>query len=141
MVFQCECCQYSTPFKYTFKQHLGTKKHLAKIKDVPKVSEQDVMEKMRLRIEEQEKTIEEQKEMLDTQTTQIDQMISRLKRVGSNMGNTTNNTVQNIHILLHPDMNLTQLTHYDYQVILKKIQDRDFKQMEKLEDLGIGEDD
>ena len=141
MVFQCECCQYSTPFKYTFKQHLGTKKHLAKIKDEPKASEQDVMEKMRLRIEEQEKTIEEQKEMLDTQTTQIDQMISRLKRVGSNMGNTTNNTVQNIHILLHPDMNLTQLTHYDYQVILKKIQDRDFKQMEKLEDLGIGEDD
>jgi len=139
MVFQCECCQYSTPFKYTFKQHQGTKKHLAKMKDAPKVSEQDVMEKMRLRIEEQEKTIEEQKDMLDLQTTQIDQMISRLKLVGSNMGNTTNNTVQNIHILLHPDMNLTQLTHYHYQTILKKIQDRDFQKLEKLKDLGIGD--
>ena len=142
MVFQCECCQYSTPFKHTFKQHLGTKKHLLKTKE-PETTPDQTMEKMRLKIEEQEKQIEEQKELLDNQTSQIDHMISRLQRIGpnvSNMGNTTNNTVQNIHILLHPDMNLTQLTHYDYQVILKKIQDRDYKQMEKLEDLDIGEE-
>jgi hypothetical protein len=126
MVFQCECCHYSTPFKYALKQHLLTKKHLSKFKDVP-----DELSILKLKIEEQEK-------LIDNQTSQIDDMNNRLRLVGSNMGNTTNNNVQHIHILLHPDMHLTKLTNYDYQVILKKIQERDFSKMERL-DLGIGE--
>jgi len=134
MVFECECCHYSTPFRYALKQHLLTKKHLLKIKDVP--DELSELSKLKLKIEEQEKLIEEQKDMLDNQTSHIDHMISRLQQIpfGSNMGNTTNNNVQNIHILLHPDMHLTRLTKYDYQVILKKIQDKDYEKIENGEE-------
>ena len=135
MVFQCDCCHYSTPFRYTYKQHILTKKHQLKIKEVPV---EDEVSKLKLKIEEQEKLIEVQQSLLDNQTSQIDHMISRIQEIGpmmgSNMGNTTNNNVQNIHILLHPDMHMTQLTKYDYQVILKKIQDREFEKIEEVDE-------
>ena len=125
MVFQCECCQYSTPFKYTLKQHMATKRHLLKMKDAP-----DQKDVLRLKIEEHEKMIEDL-------LSQIEKL--KIRRVNDSF-NTTNHNVQNIHILLHPDMNLTQLTHYDYQVILKKIQDRDFQKLESIESLeGLGD--
>jgi len=142
MVFECECCDYSTPFKYVFKQHMGTKKHLNNLKkmnalediqkditkDIPK---EETMETMRLKIEEQKNTIED---LLG----QIEKL--KTKQVNGSF-NTTNNNVQNIHMLLHPDMHLVQLTKYDYNIILKKIQDRDFQKVESLESMQAGEDE
>jgi hypothetical protein len=120
---------------------MGTKKHLNNLKkmnalediqkditkDIPK---EETMETMRLKIEEQKNTIED---LLG----QIEKL--KTKQVNGSF-NTTNNNVQNIHMLLHPDMHLVQLTKYDYNIILKKIQDRDFQKLERLDDLGLGEE-
>jgi hypothetical protein len=121
---------------------MGTKKHLNNLKkmnaldeatkdiqkDIPK---EETMETMRLKIEEQKNTIED---LLG----QIEKL--KTKQVNGSF-NTTNNNVQNIHMLLHPDMHLVQLTKYDYNIILKKIQDRDFEKVESLESMQAGEDE
>jgi hypothetical protein len=91
------------------------------MKDAP-----DQKDVLLLKIEEHEKTIEDL-------LSQIEQL--KIRRVNDSF-NTTNHTVQNIHILLHPDMNLTQLTQYDYSVILKKIQERDFQKVESIGEFG-----
>lgn len=147
MVFVCECCQYSTPFKYTLKQHMSTKRHLLKMENALKEKEKDTetdtevkelkvndkeIQDLRRKVQEQESLIEVQQQMLDGQTNQLEQLLRKLE-VFSSMHtghtNTTSTNVQNIHILLHPDMNLSQLTKYEYQVILKKIQDRDYEKL------------
>ena len=156
MVFVCECCQYSTPFKYTLKQHMSTKRHLLKMENALKEREKETKETnekekneketdvkelrvndheiqdLRRKVQEQESLIEVQQQMLDGQTNQLEQLLRKLE-VFSSMHtghtNTTSTNVQNIHILLHPDMNLSQLTKYEYQVILKKIQDRDYEKL------------
>ena len=146
MVFVCECCQYSTPFKYTLKQHMSTKRHLLKMENAlkeketnetneketdVKVNDHEIQD-LRRKVQEQESLIEVQQQMLDGQTNQLEQLLRKLE-VFSSMHtghtNTTSTNVQNIHILLHPDMNLSQLTKYEYQVILKKIQDRDYEKL------------
>lgn len=129
MVFECECCQFSTPFKYNLKQHLATKRHLSKMKDVPV----DEVHTLKLKLQEQEKLLEEQRQLLETQTNQMEQMLRKLVSVSANVHTNTNtntHSVNNIHLLLHPDMHLSQLTTYDYQLLLKKIQDRDFEKIE-----------
>ena len=127
MVFECECCQFSTPFKYNLKQHLATKRHLSKMKDVPV----DEVHTLKLKLQEQEKLLEEQRQLLETQTNQMEQMLRKLVSVSTNNHtNTHSHSVNNIHLLLHPDMHLTQLTKYDYQTLLHKIQEQDFEKIE-----------
>ena len=142
MVFVCECCQYSTPFKYTLKQHMSTKRHLLKMENAlkndlkneknEKVKEDQEIQELKRKVQEQETLIEVQQQMLDGQTNQLEQLLRKLEVFSSTHAgrtNTTSTNVQNIYILLHPEMNLSQLTKYEYQVILKKIQDRDYEKL------------
>ena len=133
MVFQCECCQYSTPFKYGLKQHLGTKKHLKKMNEASAAKEEteEVDETAEMTMEMMRSKIEEQKNTIEDLFSQIE--ILKTNQVNGSF-NTTNNTVKNIHMLLHPDMHLTQLTSYHYKVILKKIQDQDYEVEEEGEE-------
>ena len=141
MVFVCECCQYSTPFKYTLKQHMSTKRHLLKMENALKndqknekdeLKEDQEIQELKRKVQEQETLIEVQQQMLDGQTNQLEQLLRKLEVFSSTHAghtNTTSTNVQNIYILLHPEMNLSQLTKYEYQVILKKIQDRDYEKL------------
>jgi len=142
--YTCKCCNFVTPLKGNYTNHLNTKKHLIKIEpesieysckycekkykhkqslnkhikySCTKSNDEDMKELVRLmnlKIETERKDFQKQ---LQSQAKQIEKLMGKLEIHGS----FNNNTINNITLLAYRNTDVSHLTTEDYIGFYKKV--------------------